>query len=88
VLRRLDRYTELRAQDLREHGGKTGAADNARRGLQRFLKCYIKRGGWKEGGWGLLLSLMAGLYPLISALRAELDVEAAREQQARLPRAA
>jgi glycosyltransferase involved in cell wall biosynthesis len=73
VVRRLDRYTDLRAQDLREHGGKTGTADNARRGLQRFWKCYVSRGGWREGGWGLLISLMAGLYPLLSALRAELD---------------
>jgi glycosyltransferase involved in cell wall biosynthesis len=87
VLRRLDRYTELRAQDLREHGGKTGVADNARRGLQRFLKCYFKRGGWREGGWGLLLSVMAGLYPLISALRAQLDAETGQEQ-AQLARAA
>ena len=67
----LDRYTDLKAQDLREHGGKTGTADNARRGLQRFWKCYVRRGGWREGGWGLLISLMAGLYPLLSALRAE-----------------
>jgi glycosyltransferase involved in cell wall biosynthesis len=73
VFRRLDRYTDLKAQDLREHGGKTGVADNARRGLQRFWKCYVRRGGWREGGWGLLISLMAGLYPLISALRADLD---------------
>ena len=73
VIRRLDRYTELRSQDMREHGGKIGVADNARRGLQRFLKCYFKRGGWKDGGWGLLISLMAGLYPLLSALRAELE---------------
>lgn len=79
MLRRLDRYTELRAQDLREHGGKIGVADNARRGLQRFLKCYVKRGGYKEGGWGLLLSLMAGLYPFISALRAQLDSAPVRE---------
>lgn len=80
VLRRLDRYTDLRAQDMREHGGKTGVADNARRGAQRFLKCYFKRGGWREGGWGLLISLMAGLYPLISALRAELDAQATESE--------
>jgi hypothetical protein len=82
VVRRLDRYTDLKAQDLREHGGKTGVADNARRGLQRFWKCYVKRGGWREGRWGLLISLMAGLYPLLSALRMELDrpmAEAAAE---------
>ena len=29
VFRRLDRYTDLKAQDLREHGGKTDVADNA-----------------------------------------------------------
>ena len=75
VFRRLDRYTDLRAQDLREHGGKTGVADNCRRGLQRFWKCFVRRQGWKEGNWGLMISLMAGLYPVISALRAELDAK-------------
>jgi glycosyltransferase involved in cell wall biosynthesis len=77
VVRRLDRYTELKSQDLREHGGKLGVADNARRGLQRFWKCYVRRGGWREGGWGLLISLMAGLYPLLSALRVDLERPAA-----------
>ncbi|HEX4709441.1 glycosyltransferase family 2 protein [Phenylobacterium sp.] len=88
VLRRLDRYTQLRAQDLREHGGKTGAMDNVWRGLRRFWKCYVKRGGWKEGGWGLLIALMAGLYPLLSALRAELDAPPAETEPAALSRAA
>jgi glycosyltransferase involved in cell wall biosynthesis len=87
VFRRLDRYTDLRAQDLREHGGKAGVADNARRGVQRFWKCYVRRGGWREGGWGLLIALMAGLYPLISALRADLDRPAEGEPAA-LARAA
>jgi glycosyltransferase involved in cell wall biosynthesis len=82
VFRRLDRYTDLKAQDLREHGGKTGTLDNARRGAQRFWKCYVKRGGWKEGGWGLLISMMAGLYPLLSALRADLDRPATEAEPA------
>ena len=73
VFRRLDRYTDLKAQDLREHGGKTDVADNAWRGLRRFWKCYVRRRGWKEGGWGVMIALMAGLYPLVSALRADLD---------------
>lgn len=88
LFRRLDRYTDLRAQDLREHGGKTGTADNAWRGLRRFWKCFVRRGGWKEGGWGLLISIMAGLYPLISALRAELDRPDAGVEPAALARAA
>jgi glycosyltransferase involved in cell wall biosynthesis len=78
VVRRLDRYTDLKAQDLREHGGKIGVLDNARRGAQRFWKCYVRRGGWREGGWGLLISIMAGLYPLLSALRVDLDRPAAQ----------
>ncbi|HEX3366625.1 glycosyltransferase family 2 protein [Phenylobacterium sp.] len=91
VFRRLDRYTDLKAQDLREHGGKMGIADNVWRGLRRFWKCYVKRRGWKEGGWGLMIAMMAGLYPLISALRADLDrpsVEAANEPAVALARAA
>ena len=79
LLRRLDRYTELRAQDMRDHGGKVGVADNARRGVHRFFKCYVRRGGWKEGSWGLLLSVMAGLYPLLSAIRAEVELRATEE---------
>ena len=88
ILRRLDRYTDLRAQDLREHGGKTGTLDNVRRGLQQFWKCYVRRGGWREGGWGLMLSLMAGLYPLLSALRAELEQSPVAEVASLVRRAA
>jgi glycosyltransferase involved in cell wall biosynthesis len=88
VFLRLDRYTALRAQDLREHGGSTGAADNFWRGLRRFWKCYVKRGGWKEGGWGLLISLMAGLYPLLSALRADLEAPPAGAETTALSEAA
>ena len=91
VFRRLDRYTDLKAQDLREHGGKTDITDNAWRGLRRFWKCYVRRRGWKEGGWGLMIAMMAGLYPLISALRADLDrpsAEAATESAVALARAA
>ena len=72
----------FKAQDLREHGGKIGLADNAFRGLRRFWKCYVKRGGWREGGWGLLISMMAGLYPLLSALRVDLDRPAAGRSRA------
>jgi len=68
--------------------GRTGAADNVCRGLRRFWKCYVRRGGWREGGWGLLISLMAGLYPLISALRADLDAPPAETEPAALSRAA
>ncbi len=49
--------------------------DNIRRCLSRILKCYVGRKGYKEGGWGLLIALCAGLFPLLSHLKARLEPE-------------
>ena len=73
MLRRLDRYTSLRAADLRDSGRIGGLASNLRRMVSRFLKCYVVRQGWREGALGFLIALMAGLYPLISHLKARLE---------------
>ncbi|TVR95943.1 MAG: glycosyltransferase family 2 protein [Rhodospirillales bacterium] len=73
MLRRLDRYTTLRARDLRERGGAGTLAGNLRRLISRFYKCYVRRRGYREGGWGVLLALCAGLYPLLSYLKATLE---------------
>lgn len=73
MLRRLDRYTSARARDLRASGDIGGFGDNVRRLFSRFLKCYVGRKGYKEGPYGFLIALMAGLYPLISYLKARLE---------------
>ena len=67
---RLGRYTALKAQDLVDSGKIKGIADDAFRGVRRFFKCYVARKGYKEGDLGFLISLMAGLYPILSNLRA------------------
>lgn len=67
---RLGRYTALRAQDLADSGKIKSVGDDAFRGVRRFFKCYVSRKGWKEGELGFLISLMAGLYPILSNLRA------------------
>ncbi len=67
---RLGRYTALKAQDLADSGKIKGIADDAFRGVRRFFKCYVSRKGYKEGDLGFLISLMAGLYPIMSNLRA------------------
>ena len=74
MLRRLDNYSTARAKDLRDAGetwGSTG--NNVRRLFSRFFKCYVSRKGYREGGYGLLIALFAGLYPLISHLKAKLE---------------
>ncbi|MEE9301626.1 MAG: glycosyltransferase family 2 protein [Alphaproteobacteria bacterium] len=74
MLERLDRYTELRAADLRDGRARMSPFPwTLRRSLSRFLKCYLSRKGYREGRMGFAIALMAALYPLISHLKAELD---------------
>jgi len=73
MLARLDRYSTARARDLRAQGRVGTLPGNLRRFVTRFWKCYVSRRGFREGGWGVLIALMAGLYPLLSHLKARLE---------------
>ena len=75
MIRRLDRYTTARAKDLRESGKIGTLGDNIRRFFSRFFKCDVGRKGYREGGWGFLIALFAGLFPLIAHLKARLENE-------------
>lgn len=73
MLRRLDRYSSAKAADLLDAGDIGTLGNNLRRFVSRFFKCLIGRKGWKEGGWGVLIALCAGLFPLLSHLKARLE---------------
>jgi glycosyltransferase involved in cell wall biosynthesis len=78
MVARLNRYTTLRARDLRDRWRKAGKRDetlrhNILRIAGRFYKCYWRRKGYREGKWGFLLALMASLYPILSYLKAVLE---------------
>ncbi len=73
MLRRLDRYTTARAADLRDSGDIGSLRANVRRIFSRFWKCYVGRKGYREGPYGFLIALMAGLYPVLSHLKARLE---------------
>lgn len=75
MIRRLDRYSTLRAQDMREKGEVGSFGRNLRRIFSRFYKCYVARRGYREGGYGFLIALFAGLYPILSHLKARLENE-------------
>lgn len=75
VLRRLDRYSSAKAADLLEAGEIGTLPGNLRRFVSRFFKCLVSRKGYREGGWGLLIALCAGLYPLLAHLKARLEPE-------------
>jgi glycosyltransferase involved in cell wall biosynthesis len=80
MIQRLNRYSSLRAQDLRDGWRERGGPDetlgkNIARIFGRFYKCYWRRKGYREGKWGFLIALMAGLYPILSYLKAVLEDE-------------
>jgi glycosyltransferase involved in cell wall biosynthesis len=73
MLARLDRYTAAHAKDLRESGNIGSYRRNVRRIFSRFWKCYVMRRGYREGPYGFLIALCAGLYPILSYLKARLE---------------
>ena len=73
MIARLDRYTTARARDLRASGDIGSFRHNIRRIFSRFWKCYVRRRGYREGQYGFLIALMAGLYPILSYLKASLE---------------
>lgn len=81
MLARLDRYTTARARDLRASGHIGGFAGNLRRIFSRFYKCYIGRKGYREGYYGFLNALFAGLYPMLSHLKARLEAPRPEDAQ-------
>jgi glycosyltransferase involved in cell wall biosynthesis len=75
MIRRLDSYSTARARDLRASGEIGSFGHNVRRIFSRFFKCYVARRGYREGGYGVLIALLAGLYPILSYLKARLEDE-------------
>ena len=75
MIRRLDRYTTARAADLRQSGDIGSAFHNYRRIISRFWKCFVGRKGYREGGYGFLIALFAGFYPILSYLKARYEDE-------------
>jgi glycosyltransferase involved in cell wall biosynthesis len=75
MIRRLDRYSTARARDLRESGDIGSYGANLRRIVTRFWKAYVRRKGYREGPYGFAIALCAGLYPILSYLKARLEKE-------------
>jgi hypothetical protein len=79
-----NRLTALRAEDLADLGDPGRLAPAALAGFAAFFKSYVARGGWKEGGVGLVLALLCGFFPVVSQLKAH-EVLIARLQAESAP---
>ena len=75
MIKRLNSYSTARARDLREKEEIGSTLNNVRRFFSRFIKCYVFRKGYREGGYGLMIAICAGLYPLLAHLKAKLETD-------------
>lgn len=69
MLYKFNSYTSKRALDLLHNNVEDTLSHNIRRFFSRFYKCYYRRKGYKEGSYGLLNAIFAGLFPLVSFLK-------------------
>lgn len=77
---RFNRYTNWRASDMVFRGKvKGGFFKNLISFKMRFLKSFLMKKGYKEGLLGVLIATLAGLYPLVSYLKAKDKLEENRE---------
>lgn len=76
MVRRLDGYATARAKDLLESGKIGSAPNNMRRLFSRFIRCYVFRKGYREGGYGFLIALFAGLFPVLAYYKARYEKDA------------
>lgn len=68
---RFNRNTDLKASDLLDNKSSFKSCFSIRKVFSRFLKCFLSKKGYKEGIIGLLISVLCGLYLLVSAIKAE-----------------
>lgn len=66
---KLNNYSDARAKDILEKNIRENLFMNIRRILSRFWKCYVLRKGYKEPRFGILIAIIAAIYPLVSFLK-------------------
>lgn len=63
-------YSTSHALDLIDSGSIGTYRHNVLRILSRFYKCFVLRKGYSEGAMGFVIAACAGLYPILSYVKA------------------
>lgn len=71
LLNRFNRYTNWRAKDIIASGKKMKMWKMVLGFKIRFLKSLFAKKGYKEGGLGFVIAVLAGLYPIVSYIKAK-----------------
>lgn len=68
-LRTIDWYTQLAASQMRDEGRRVTAAGLAARPAGAFLRNYVLRGGFRQGGVGFIVSALNSYYVFLKFAR-------------------
>ncbi len=68
-LRTIDRYTALSARQMRDEGRRVTLAGLACRPAGAFLRNYVLRRGFRQGGVGLIVSMLNSYYVFLKFAR-------------------
>ena len=60
LLQKMNSYSSLAAQEMRQRGRKAGLAGAVLRGLWAFIRTYFLRGGFLDGREGFMLAVATG----------------------------
>ena len=71
---KLNSYSTANKKDLKDHNNNESFIRNFRRIFSRFWKCYFLRKGFKEKELGLVIAIIAGLYPILSYLKYKIEI--------------
>ena len=63
---KLNRHTTLESKKWLADGRRMSAGKAFWRTVDRFLRSYVGKQGWREGHWGFIVAVMAGMYQFIS----------------------
>jgi hypothetical protein len=85
LVERVNRLAAAAAEDRLDAGQAGGLAGGAPAALAAFAHSYLWAGGWREGRTGLLLALLHGLHPVLTASRVREGLEARRAAEPAKP---
>ena len=63
---KMNRQTTLEAQKWIADGRKIGVAKALWRSIDRFTRSYVFKRGYRDGLWGYVVAVMAGMYQFLS----------------------
>lgn len=63
---KLNRQTSLEAEKWARDARRMTLAKACWRGMDRFLRSFVGKAGYRDGVWGVVVSVMAGMYQILS----------------------